>query len=142
MEENTQKSSILADRIKQIRTHFCSNSNTYFAQKINRSAHFASQLCTGKSNPGSKMLDTILQAFPEVSRTWLYFGEGEMLKAEVVNTANGNTNSSIVQGKTVTTAPEGLETLISTNAKQADTIARQSAQIDRLLAILEQKLMS
>lgn len=88
------------------------------------------------------MLDTILQAFPEVSRAWLYFGEGDMLKAEVVNTANGNTNSSIVQGKTVTTAPEGLETLISTNAKQADTIARQSAQIDRLLAIIEQKLMS
>lgn len=51
-----------------------------------------------KSEPGSRKLEDILKAFPELNRAWLLFGEGEMLKTtptfsgDITVTGNGNTN--------------------------------------------------
>lgn len=39
-----------------------------------------------KSEPGSRKLEDILKAFPELNRAWLLFGEGEMLKSNAPTT--------------------------------------------------------
>ena len=82
MDKINEKSTEMSDRISAIRAKLCSENNTIFAEKINKSTQYASALCTGASNPGKGMLEEILAAFPEVSRSWLYFGEGDMLKAD------------------------------------------------------------
>lgn len=65
----------------------------------------------------------ILSIYPEFSRIWLLTGEGEMLRQEVVNTAEGNTNvGSIVQGQNVTT-----------------TSPEDAARYDRLISLLEKE---
>lgn len=56
-----------------------------------------------KSEPGSKKLDDILRAFPELNRDWLLYGEGEMLKPSTTTnsgdiTITGNNNSHIGHG--------------------------------------------
>lgn len=87
------------DRISQIRLHFCEKNNQFFAEKIGKSDKYASMLCSGGTIPGRKMLDHILETFPEVSRSWLILGEGEMLSADnapanhITQTANGAANA-------------------------------------------------
>ena len=82
MAENNENSSKISDRIAKIRVNLCNNNNYLFAAKIDKSIQYASALCTGASKPGKKMMEEILSAFPEVSRAWLFFGEGNMLEAD------------------------------------------------------------
>lgn len=55
-----------------------------------------------KGEPGSRKLEDILKAFPELNRMWLLFGEGEMLKStptvQQLNTyGNNNYNNGVMQ---------------------------------------------
>lgn len=55
-----------------------------------------------KGEPGSRKLEDILKAFPELNRAWLLFGEGEMLKSaptvQQLNTyGNNNYNNGVMQ---------------------------------------------
>lgn len=51
---------------------------------------------------GNEKLNNVLKVFPDISREWLLFGEGEMLKQVPANVqiGNGNTNQ---QGDNTTT---------------------------------------
>ena len=69
-------------RISKIRQDFCDGKNTVFAERIGKDASYASQICGGAKVPGRGVLEEILTVFPEVSRPWLYFGEGRMLVAD------------------------------------------------------------
>lgn len=81
-----------AYRISQIRKLLCNGSNTEFAAKIGKSTQYASQLCSGSRGIGKKILGELLDAFPQVNRTWLLLGEGDMLKgvAPIAATAQAN----------------------------------------------------
>jgi len=72
----------ISKRISKIRQDFCDGKNTVFAERIGKDASYASQICGGAKVPGRGVLEEILTVFPEVSRPWLYFGEGRMLVAE------------------------------------------------------------
>lgn len=139
--EINQKSTEMSDKITKIRAILCRDSNTIFASKINKSTQYASALCRGASNPGKGMLEEILAAFPEVSRQWLYFGEGEMMvkSSQMNNQSNVTvTGDNIINGSTKKTT-EGLDTLIATNAKLAATLQQQAEQISTLLEMLSKK---
>lgn len=43
-----------------------------------------------KSEPGSRKLEDILKTFPELSRAWLLFGEGDMLKSDTTSIIKGD----------------------------------------------------
>lgn len=45
-----------------------------------------------KGEPGSRKLEDILKAFPELNREWLLYGEGEMLKASTPGVMQNNVN--------------------------------------------------
>ena len=72
----------ISKRISKIRQDFCDGKNTVFAERIGKDASYASQICGGAKVPGRGVLEEILTVFPEVSRPWLYFGEGRMLVAD------------------------------------------------------------
>ena len=69
-------------RITKIRLDFCDGKNSVFAERIGKDTSYSSQICNGTKVPGKSVLEEILAAFPEVSRPWLYFGEGKMLVAD------------------------------------------------------------
>lgn len=70
---------LLNRRVAQIRTELCDNDNTEFARRLGKSRQHVSALCCGKTKIGKQTLELLLTAFPNVSREWLYFGEGSML---------------------------------------------------------------
>lgn len=53
-----------------------------------------------KSGFGSGKLAQVLSAFPDLNRDWLVYGEGEMLRIEVSQSANGD-NTIQVSGNNV-----------------------------------------
>jgi plasmid maintenance system antidote protein VapI len=135
------KLSEIGSRINQIRLNLCGGKNDEFAAKIGKSWQYASAICNGRKQVGKGMLEEILKAFPQVSRTWLYFGEGEMLNAGQVNQQSYVTveGDNIINGSSKETI-KGMDTLIATNARLASTLQQQADQIDRLLKIIESKL--
>lgn len=54
-----------------------------------------------KSNPGGKIIENILNAYPKINRIWLLAGEGEMLKDSSTNVGEVSGDGNIV-GMTVT----------------------------------------
>jgi len=92
---NEEKLTKKWQRIAKIRTYFCEDNNVLFAEKIGKKAAYTSQLCNGSKEAGNKMLEEILAAFPEVNRTWLYFGEGEMLKADEQSAVKASPTSKL-----------------------------------------------
>ncbi len=88
-------------RVAKIRTDLCDENNTLFAERLKIAKQTASGLCSGEKSVGKKTIEKILQAFPQVSRTWLVLGEGPMLLADsgsqVINGDGNhhNTNNSV-----------------------------------------------
>lgn len=77
--KNGEKFNEKSLRINKIRDYFCDGNNKLFAKKLGISTTQASNLCGGKINIGEKSLYKVLFAFPEVSKAWLFRGEGQML---------------------------------------------------------------
>ena len=130
-----------SNRIAKIRAFYFKNQFEEFARKLHVSSKYASGLCNKKEVITDKTLEKILSAFPDVSRAWLYFGEGEMLNAGQVNQQSYVTveGDNIINGSSKETI-KGMDTLIATNARLASTLQQQADQIDRLLKIIESKL--
>lgn len=84
------------------------------------------------------LAEKIIFQYPNISRSWLLTGEGNMLVPEgkyVINTSEQHGNN--YQGDNVTPAPPELFSILSS---QQETIRKQTDQIDRLIAIIEQKM--
>lgn len=82
---------------------------------------------------GEDKLNNVLTMFPELSRDWLLYGEGEMLNPKVVQ---NNQHGDNIHGHSVTvnkTEKDYLE-IIKTQAEQ---LSKSQEQIDRLLSIIE-----
>lgn len=69
----------IAIRIAALRDALCDGDNTVLAQRLGKTPQYASALCNGRSNAGIATLENLCRNFPEVSRRWLYFGDGAML---------------------------------------------------------------
>lgn len=74
----------LYERILKLVELFENNSQTQFAKKIGvPQATFNTYLnSSGQRKIKLELLAKILNFFPQINKYWLYFGEGEMLKAE------------------------------------------------------------
>ena len=70
--------STINERIAQVVAH-SGLTKTAFAQRINISQGFVSELCSGKSKPSDRTINDICREFG-VSEVWLRTGDGEMIK--------------------------------------------------------------
>ena len=81
-----------------------------------------------KGNLGSEKLEAILTAFPELSREWLLFGNGEMLVGEVPAKSHDLPVPSAVAGESVTIPREVFEQI----TKLTETVLSQQRTIEVL----------
>ena len=66
----------MQERFKKIRSYY-GLSQAQFAQKIQVSPGFISNVETGRSNVSEKTINAICEAFP-ICKEWICLGEGEM----------------------------------------------------------------
>lgn len=127
----------IGNRIAKIRTDFCDENNTSFAQSLGIAKQTASNLVNGDKYPGKKTIRRILDAFPDVSERWLTLGEGPMLNRDVNITGDGDilTNgSSKVVGES-----SAISELAQANLINARTINDLTDRIGKLIDYITNK---
>lgn len=72
---------IVTDQIKSL-IDYLNMTPSQFADKIQVNRSRLSHILTGRNNPSLEIVQSILNAFPEVNITWLITGEGSLLQAE------------------------------------------------------------
>ena len=117
------------DRVNKIRVILCENDNNKFAEKLGKSKQYASSICKGTAPVGKKMTDEILDAFPEVNRTWLILGEGAML-----NTPNS-------EQMNVDAAPHSTVNTISHTGNGSTNNINAGSLNDMLMQMYEARLL-
>lgn len=96
---------------------------------------------------GVEKLNNVLTQFPELSREWLLYGEGEMLKSanfsqNPQNIRQTNENGDNIQGQNVTvqnTPQSNVDEFLAIIKQQANQISKSQEQIDRLISIIEKR---
>ena len=73
----------LSERISAVIDHFGMKKTT-FAERLNVSQAFVSQLCSGVKQPSDRTISDICREF-DVNEDWLRTGEGQMLKPKSRN---------------------------------------------------------
>ncbi len=132
-EKELANSSIRANRISEIRAFFCNGNNAEFAERLGVSKQYSSGLCTAGERITERTLEKILTTFPEVNRSWLYFGEGEMLIAEAAPKPRQN----IVEASSKDIASEAQVALLRDILREKD---KQIAELTADNALLRKEL--
>lgn len=88
----------ISQQLLKIRAELCENSSQKMADRLGIPKQRLSNYINGKSL-GSKTIDTILKAFPEVNPSWLITAEGDMLidnhpSGPSINTVNQKGNNT------------------------------------------------
>ena len=94
---------------------------------------------------GSKGIAQILTQFPQVNKSWLVFGEGEMfvdnkgkmIYAPVNQKINGDHNTQVAGNNNQVNSPATLDKAISEISEQRKMLIKAQEQIDRLIAVIE-----
>lgn len=94
---------------------------------------------------GSKGIAQILAQFPQVNKSWLVFGEGEMfvdnkgetIYAPINQEINGGYNTQVAGNNNQVNSPATLDKAISEISEQRKMLIKSQEQIDRLIAVIE-----
>lgn len=103
-----------------------------------------------KSGFGNSKLVQVLSTFPELNRDWLVYGEGEMLKPDVSQSAKGDNNIQVTgtnvdmrninqskgsgdDAKRVKELERRIEELTKDKERLLDLVDKMQAQISKLL---------
>lgn len=100
-----------------------------------------------RHNFGKDKLANVLTQFPELSREWLLFGDGEMLKSRNFSqnqekVTQNNENGDNIQGQNVTVQSNtqtNVDEFLAIIKQQANQITKSQEQIDRLISIIEKR---
>lgn len=132
------------ERILQIRDYFCDGNNRNFANKIGLNEQYTSNICNGIRKASQKNLIKILDAFPQVNKSWLYFGDGDMLNAtNTGDISNNHAGGDILgNGAVKTTPPEhggNCAELVTIINRLTETNKQQTEQISALIELLKKQ---
>lgn len=83
---------------------------------------------------GRAKLENVLSSFPQLNRDWLLYGEGEMLRSPITQTATGHHINQSVGDSGLTAQLEKANREIERLQSQ---LAKAQEQNDRLLKIIE-----
>lgn len=97
-----------------------------------------------RHNFGKDKLTNVLTQFPELSREWLLFGDGTMLKSgnfsqNQEKVTQNNENGDNIQGQNVTIQGNNVDEFLAIIKQQANQITKSQEQIDRLISIIEKR---
>lgn len=100
-----------------------------------------------RHNFGKDKLTNVLTQFPELSREWLLFGDGTMLKSgnfsqNQEKVTQNNENGDNIQGQNVTVqsnTQSNVDEFLAIIKQQANQITKSQEQIDRLISIIEKR---
>lgn len=106
----------LSDRLKQL-----AREKRVSTRELERIMHVANgYVCGIGETMGADKVENILQRFPDVSRDWLLFGEGEMLKdVSNMQIGSGNVNH---QGNTTNTTTNNYQGFCEQANKRNDDV--------------------
>jgi hypothetical protein len=96
---------------------------------------------------GVEKLNNVLLQFPDLSREWLLYGEGTMLKSgnfsqNQEKVTQNNENGDNIQGQNVTVQSNtqtNVDEFLAIIKQQANQITKSQEQIDRLISIIEKR---
>lgn len=100
-----------------------------------------------RHNFGKDKLANVLTQFPELSREWLLFGDGTMLKSGFFSqnqekVTQNNENGDNIQRQNVTVqsnTQSNVDEFLAIIKQQANQITKSQEQIDRLISIIEKR---
>ncbi|MBQ9417108.1 MAG: helix-turn-helix transcriptional regulator [Bacteroidales bacterium] len=134
----------LASRITKIRDYFCNGNNIEFAERMGDHTSNTSAYCNGTKNASLKVLYRIADAFPEVDKTWLVFGEGNMLAVENHNETsasnalvNNGINNGVQKQDNTGDCMAEIKRLIGIIDRNATSMASKDQQISELIAMVK-----
>lgn len=115
-----------------------------FEEMCGLSAGYVSSM---RHNFGKEKLTNVLTQFPELSREWLLFGDGTMLKSgnfsqNQEKVTQNNENGDNIQGQNVTVqsnTQSNVDEFLAIIKQQANQITKSQEQIDRLISIIEKR---
>lgn len=106
----------MKDRIRKVQD-YVQMSQQDFAATLGISAASLSGIYTGRTQPTTKHVRAIHDAFPEVNVNWLLFGDGEML------ISSANSDGAASSAPHVATSPTSVGA-----AESSDAISKQTAE--------------
>lgn len=114
-------------RIKQIREKLCDNVNQIFADKLGVSKQTTSNYVREGYSIGKGVVGDILMAFPQINKSWLLTGDGEMFKST-------NLNNNSMEPKNEELISEFVKSLQKTIQSQEKTIQILEKQLESMEA--------
>lgn len=128
-------------RLKKIIEEVYNISPYAFSQKYNdKGGVKTSQVLRERNGLSSKLLEQILEAYPDINRTWLLTGEGEMLK----NTSSQKEEevTAAENAATMITIPQSvwavIENLAASLKARDESLKIKDEQMNRLITQIEE----
>lgn len=101
-----------------------------FSQKYNDNGGVkTSQVIRERNGLSMQLLENIIEAYPEISRTWLLTGEGEMLK-------NAKPKEEVITTDSVVIPNDVWEVI----KNQAESLKTKDQQTSKVIEMLEEQL--
>lgn len=88
---------------------------------------------------GVGKLNNVLNAFPELNRDWLLYGEGEMLRATYTQNVDKSKNFTQTGNVMIGNSDTALLKALDEISEQRKMVQKAQEQIDRLITIIEKK---
>lgn len=101
----------LNERISKV-IEYSKLSSSEFADEIDVQRSSISHITSGRNKPSLEFIIKIKSRFPEILWDWLVNGDGEMLKSELPETENSN-SEEIIEEKTKPTSLPDLFTMMN-----------------------------
>lgn len=89
---------------------------------------------------GSDKLNNVLNAYPELNRDWLLYGEGEMLKSTYTQSVQGSKNFTQTGDVNVVSTEilsKALDEIAEMRKALTQALTTNQSHTDRLLSIVE-----
>ncbi len=117
-------------RLKKIITEVYKTTPSNFSKKYNdKGGVKTSQVMRERNGLSSKLLNQILIAYPEINKTWLLTGEGEMI--------NKQTNIEYLQESNEAFHKNEIDMLIKNNTMLALSVEKMASSVERMTIVNE-----
>ena len=128
-------------RMRAILAHYKITPNELASRANVRTGQAIYDLLSGKTKSISRAMENkILSCFPEINRTWLLTGEGEMIRDSTVQTAGDNSTNINGNGNHVHTSDlldKAMDEIAELRKLNQEQVRNNQSQFERFMSIIE-----